>query len=217
MRDHKGNNEIGMIRDDACMKGLEKIKERILEDARREADGILENANKRADDIINKAGEKADAIKKTIGSEYEEKAAELERRILSTADLDMKKKLLDTKQRMIDKAFEGCIKHIEEMPTKDYRALIGDLLISAVQTGEEEVIFSALDDNRLDSYVITEANEKLKSMGRKGSLKLSQEKGGFKGGFILRQKGMEINCSFEALLRTLREQIEPRIAEILFQ
>lgn len=198
------------------MSGLEKIKERILEDARQEAESIIENANKRADEILSNAREKADAAREAIASEYEAKRQELKRRMLSMAQLDINKKLLEVKQHMIDAAFDECVRHIQKMPVQDYRALIVKLLLSAVQTGEEEVIFSAADDGRLDNSVINDANNKLKKMGRKGSLKLSKEKGSFNGGFILRYQGMETNSTFDSILRTIREQMEPQVAEILF-
>jgi vacuolar-type H+-ATPase subunit E/Vma4 len=37
------------------------------------------------------------------------------------------------------------------------------------------------------------------------------------GGFIVKTRGVEINNSFETLLRMERERIETEIADILFQ
>ena len=48
-------------------------------------------------------------------------------------------------------------------------------------------------------------------------LKLSDEDRGIQGGFIVKVDGVEINTSFETLLRMEREKVESEIADILFQ
>ncbi len=48
-------------------------------------------------------------------------------------------------------------------------------------------------------------------------LKLSDEDRGIQGGFIVKVDGVEINNSFETLLRMEREKVESEIADILFQ
>lgn len=198
------------------MNGLDRIGDKIIEEANLEAAKIIEEAEKKALEIKNQAVAKAEAERSKIDSQYREKQDELKRRLLSNANLDMRKRVLDTKQRMIDRAFDECLNKVSGMPVEDYRSLIKDMLLQSVVTGDEEVIFSKQDDERLDSYIITEVNDQLKAMGKKGALLLSQEKGEFKAGFILRSGGMEINSTFESLLRMIRQEIEPQVAEILF-
>ena len=47
-------------------------------------------------------------------------------------------------------------------------------------------------------------------------LTLSEETRPIQGGFILTDGPVEVNCSFEAMLRLQREQLEKPAAEILF-
>lgn len=198
------------------MNGMDKIKERILADARQEADKIISDAKSKANEIKNESEVKFAAVKERLVKEYGVKESDIRRRMISVAQLDMRKKVLETKQGMIDKAFAQCLNSIEVMPAQEYRAMIEELLLQIIQTGEEEVIFSHLDDARLGSDFITGINGKLTTMGRKGTIKISQEKGSFHSGFTLKAGGVEINNSFESILRVVREEIEPQIAKMLF-
>ena len=49
------------------------------------------------------------------------------------------------------------------------------------------------------------------------NLTFSEEKRNIEGGFILKGKGIENNNSFESLIRMERDNIETKIAELLFQ
>jgi len=198
------------------MNGMDKITERILDDARQEAERILEDAQRRAEAIKKESESKAAAVRERLIREYETKASELKGRMISVAQLDMRKKVLEVKQEMIDKAFERCLANIMEMPPKEYRKLMEELLIASVQRGDEEVVFSRLDDSRLGNDFLSGVNGRLTAMGRKGALKAAKEKGSFQGGFILRTGGVEINNTFESMLRIVREEIEPKVAEMLF-
>lgn len=198
------------------INGIDKIKERILEDAKLEAKKIIEDANIKIDEVKKNSEAKAATIKEKLNKDYEVKKSDLKRRMLSVAQLDMRKDTLQAKQSMIDKVFAQCLKTVSEMPAAEYRAIIEDLLLQTIQTGNEEIIFSKLDDARLDSNFIAGVNSRLTSMGKKGEVKVAQEKGTFNGGFILRAGGVEINSTFEAILRLAREEIESQVAQMLF-
>ena len=50
-----------------------------------------------------------------------------------------------------------------------------------------------------------------------GFLTLSEETRPIRGGFIMVDGPVEVNCAFEAMVRAQREQLEKPVAEILFQ
>ena len=50
-----------------------------------------------------------------------------------------------------------------------------------------------------------------------GLLTLSEETRNIRGGFILVDGDVEVNCAFETLVRLQREKLERRAAEILFE
>ena len=59
-------------------------------------------------------------------------------------------------------------------------------------------------------------NNRLSKKGIKAALKISNEARRIQGGFILKRRGVEVNGSFETLIRTEREEIESKVAAILF-
>ena len=49
-----------------------------------------------------------------------------------------------------------------------------------------------------------------------GMLTLSEETRNIKGGFIMVDGDVEINCAFETLVRLQREKLEKDVAQVLF-
>ncbi len=197
------------------MNGIDRISQRILEDAQAEAARIIEEAEQRARSIKDRKVKEVEKSNQKLHEENMAKAQERRRRMLSAAELEMKKETLAAKQQMIDEAMEKAKQAIMDMPKDEYRRVISKMLLESAQ-GHEEVVFSAADEERLDQSLIDQVNQELKEQGKKGELKLSPERGEFEGGFILRSGGMEINNTFGAILRMSRNHLEARLAEILF-
>jgi vacuolar-type H+-ATPase subunit H len=85
---------------------LEKIIDRILQDAQKEADGIIAENQKKADEIKKAALKDAEVLAESLFKE-EERQGELEAsRILTQARLEGKVKILSYKRTLIDKVLE---------------------------------------------------------------------------------------------------------------
>ena len=197
------------------MNGIDRISQRILDDARAEATRIVEEAQERARSLKEKKTLQAEKNNEKLYKESMEKARERKRRMLAVAELEMRKDILSVKQQMIDEAMEGVKQAIMEMPKDEYRQIVSDMLIEYAE-GDEEVFFSKADEGRLDQILLDEVNDILKGQGKKGQLRLSPDRGSFDGGFILKSGGMEINGSFGSIIRMSRDDVEARLAEILF-
>ncbi|NLW00013.1 MAG: hypothetical protein GX041_02310 [Clostridiales bacterium] len=198
------------------MTGIEKIKQRILEDAQKEADEIIKAAQDKAQGLKENKEAEAGRLKKQLTKENLEAAREHKKRILTVAQLEMRKKVLAAKQEMMDAVFSGTIDRIKNMPDDEYRKVIASALLNLPIEGDEEVVFSVYDEHRLDQKFLDQVNELLSKQGRKGCLRLAPDRGQFRAGFILRTGGIEINNSFEAVIKTLRDEMEPQVADILF-
>ena len=195
---------------------VEKIVERILQEAEEEAQKIEQEAQAEIDRI--RAGE-ADQIKdieEEASTRAEEAAREERRRRLSAADLELRKRLLTEKQGLIDQVFDRAMGKLVDMDAEAYREQIQHLLLAAVDVGDEEVIISSRDEDRITQKLLDRANEVLASQGRKGELKLSEERRDLAGGFALRRGRRETNCSLESLFASGRDVLEPLVAEQLF-
>ena len=69
------------------------------------------------------------------------------------------------------------------------------------------------DRTRYGKQAVTAANE---ALGGKGNLTLSQESRPIKGGLILSDGDVEVNCTFETLVRLQRGELEREVAKVLF-
>ena len=189
------------------MTGKEAIIEKILSDARIMANSTLEEAGKRGLEIIGEA--KCDAQifrEKNMAESYAERD-EIIRRSVTSANLEVKKLLLKTKQDEVNAAFEEA-KKVVKADKKGYLKLLSAML-SCAEDGDK-VIFSALDKDIVDEKWLTDAAKKLKKKLDFGGY------GDFCGGIILSGEGSDKNMTIEVELKTVREEHEPEIAGILF-
>ena len=67
------------------------------------------------------------------------------------------------------------------------------------------------------AYYMQMAQEAAAQITGTGRLTLSEETRPIRGGFIMVDGPVEVNCAFEAMVRAQREQLEKPVAEILFQ
>lgn len=198
------------------MEGLDKIKEKILEDAKREADKIIKDAELEAQQISEQAEKTATEKRKTLDEKAQKDAQEARRKTLAMTELDMRKEQLAVKQKMIDLAFEKTFEKLQKLEGKEYENMILGMMEKAVETGQEDIILSSNDRKKFKPELLTALNNRLSKKGIKANLKISDESRRIKGGFILKRRGVEVNGSFETLIRTEREEIESKVAAILF-
>jgi V/A-type H+-transporting ATPase subunit E len=198
------------------MAGVERIKEQILQDSESKVNIILEEGKKQAEAIINKAqlqaNEKAESIRKKAINDSLEKVKIAN----SMAELEMRKSKLLTKQNIINEVFSKVLDRLSSLDGEEYEKLILSMLLSAIETGDEEVVLSSNRKSKMSEGFIKNLNQSLVSVGKKGNVKLSDKTADIIGGFILMSQGVEINNSFEALIRLNRDEIEPKVAQILF-
>jgi len=199
------------------MAGVEKIKEKILQDAEIKANEILEKAGLQAKGIIEKANQKAVLRAKEISQKSAYEVSEKKRIINSIVELEMRKDILTAKQQAIDEVFDKVLLKMINFDNSKYEQVIFDMLMNSVESGEEEVIISEEGKKKLSPDFISKANKALEAVGKKGKLKISDETRNISGGFILTSQGVEVNNSFEAVIRLNRDEIEPKVAEIFFR
>jgi V/A-type H+-transporting ATPase subunit E len=112
---------------------------------------------------------------------------------------------------MIDRVFSETRESILEMDRGDYRRLIRAFLLGTREGGDAEVIVD-VNETRIDQEFLDEVARELGG----GRLRLSGERRGIGGGFILRSGRTETNCTLETILRDARERLETEVASILF-
>ena len=193
------------------MNGIEKITQRIASDAQAEVDCILGDARDEAGRIAANYRAQADAEAAELAAKNEKAAAEREERLVSAAQMEARKVQLAAKQEMVEKSYIQALDKLCALPEEQYVAILADLLVKASSNGKEEAVFSPEDRERVGEAAVAKANE---LSGKQ--LRLSEETQPIRGGFILKDKNVEVNCTFETLVRLQKAETAGAVAQKLF-
>jgi V/A-type H+-transporting ATPase subunit E len=201
---------------ESSMTGADKLKEKILEEARQQAKNNIERARQEAAGISNMALNEAEKRRREIIEKSRIGAAEREKRLISNAELEARNQRLKAKQEVVEEAFEKAIARLKELPSDQYVNILADMIVRAVSTGDEELILSKEDKNRIGNGIVKVVNERLKATKIKGNLRLADETRDIQGGFIVKSGDIEINNSLEAIIRMRRDKLEAEVVKTLF-
>jgi V/A-type H+-transporting ATPase subunit E len=198
------------------MNGINKITDKIAEDARLEADSIIANAKAQAAEIANKYAVLAKEESRVLLAAGEVRSKGILNRAVSAAEKESKQQLLATKQKMISKAFDIALQKLIALPENEYIDLLSRLAANASTTGSETLVLSSRDLNAYGDRILKGANEILAKAGKKDSLNLYIEAGSFESGLMLKSGKVETNCTLDAILRVSKEDLSPEVALALF-
>jgi V/A-type H+-transporting ATPase subunit E len=192
----------------------EQVVEKILSEAKAGAEKIKKQAqDKEAAEQAKLDEQLADYKGQT--DMLAQKAADAERlHLLAAARMDMAKELLAEKRRILDEVFAQARKQLLNLPDDHYRKLVINLMLKAVETGDEEVIVDK-NEKRIDQQLINQVNQRLGSDSKR-NVRLSDERQEFGGGFILKRGKVKNNVSFDVLLAQARRDLEIELAKELF-
>ena len=193
----------------------EQVVEKILSDARAEAEKIKKQADEKEAAEQAKLGEKLDKYKKQTEALAQKAGKDKKLHLLAAARMDIAKEYLAEKRKILDKVFVQAREQLQNLPDDDYRRLMTKLMLGAVETGDEEVIIDK-EETRIDQAFIKQVNREL-GPGYKGNLRLSNERQNLGGGFVLRRGKIKNNVSLEVLLAQARKELEIELAKELFE
>ena len=193
------------------MNGIEKITQRIASDAQAEVDRILGDAREEAARISANYRAQADAEAQELDAKNERAAAEQEERLISAAQMKASRLQLAAKQEMVEKAYIQALDKLCAMPKEQYVDVLAKLLVEASSNGKEEAVFSKEDREQVGKAAVEKANQ---ISGKQ--LRLSEESLPIRGGFILKDKNVEVNCTFETLVRLQKAETAGAVAKTLF-
>lgn len=195
------------------MTGIEKITGRIAADAQAEADAILAGAQAQADEITARCQAQADKAAEELLARGRAAAADREERLVSSAEMQARQLALKARQETLDEAFSLALERLRALPEEEKTDLLARLAAKASATGREQVILDGADRDACGAQVVSRANALL---GAQGALALSPAAGRFRGGLVLSDGEVEVNCTFETLVRLARSQMAGDVARVLF-
>ena len=193
------------------MNGIEKITQRIDAETQAGIDRLLTQARDDAAQTAARYQAQADKESADRKQRNEKAAAEREERLVSVAQMEARKVQLAAKQEMVEKAYDLALEKLCAMPDARYTEVLAGLLVQASSNGREEAIFSPEDRERVGKAAVDKANA---ASGKQ--LKLSKETRPLKGGFVLRDENIEVNCTFDTLVRLEKAETTGAVVKKLF-
>lgn len=219
--------------------GLEKIKEKILSEARADAEKTLGEANTKVADIMLGASERADRMRAEEEERAEKEAGAMIARSASAAEAKKRAALTAAKSAAVDRAYALAYDEVKTMPREKYVEFVSRLVALAVmeeaKTEDENIALYGAEEAELpESYeVVLNKNDREEygeeivtgvgrvvigklSRERIEKITLSHETADIDGGAIVRFGGASANMSLSSILRSVRERTEADVMKTLF-
>ena len=228
------------------MEGIEKITARIAQDAQAEISRLTAETEEKVQAVLTNAAAQAQQEANEIVEKGRMAASERLERLNSASQMERRKLELAARQEVLGEAFALALEKLCTLPEQEYIALLTKLALEASSSGKEQLILSQKDRAAVGKQVVMAVNdalvkERAPSLPEEvakskvgafvdklvhnttavvtgaGMLTLSEETRDIRGGFIMVDGDVEINCAFETLVRLQREQMEKKVADVLFE
>lgn len=192
------------------MDGLDRIEQRIRADARAEIASIEAQSAEQLSELRKEYDARLEKSRGETLAKAKQAAQERRERLASAAQMEAKKLRLGAKQEVLGEAFDLALTRLCALPQERQVDFLARMAHEASPRGAGTLIFSA-EDRALGMRVAEEANRRYDAY-----FTLSNETRPLRGGFILSQGDVEVNCSYEALIWLRRDALEHEVAKILF-
>ncbi len=192
---------------------IEKVKERIINKGKKEAESFLSEEKAKID-----KEKKLFAIskKEEFEAKFKEALFKIENEAKRKVDqkrIEADREVLSKKRAMIDELFELVMKKLSSIDSKTYKKFIEGLILRDAPKGSSVILVNKKDVSLFNENFISSLNKKL---GKDRKASLSSATVDIKGGCILKGNEVEIDDSMETLLSDERELEEISIARDLF-
>ncbi|MFW6181169.1 MAG: V-type ATP synthase subunit E [Spirochaetota bacterium] len=188
---------------------VDGIVERIIADARKEAEQILEKTWEQEQRILEEGEREADAYYERQAARLDERYRREKERAVLNRRLQERKALLEARQVWMDRAFTDAYRKLVDQPDREYAALMEKLIAASSATRDETVVFGTKGDHALLEGIIEKVN---RTLG--GSFTLAEQRGEFPWGFVLRRGKVETKLSIDSLFAYRRADLEQKAWEL---
>ena len=195
------------------MAGIDKITEKIRQDAHDEAANILREAEQTAAQQSASFLEQTRLQKERILQNAQKHADEILRTAQSSATQASRNSLLTLRRELVNEALKRALNMLIHLPDPEYFSLCANLILKNAMPGEGILMLNAKDHARLPAQFLQQVNTQLSDHQR---IVLSADTVKTDGGFYIVYNDIEINCTFSSLIRSDRERLEDIAAGILF-
>jgi len=198
--------------------GLSAIANEVIGDVQKESEAIILFAQNQAKQTLKEGKEKSVQNYQTLMNQATAKAEGERRKIASVTEVEMRNRLLQTKEGLVDTAFDKALINLKNfVKTEQYHGYLLKLIEeSAGRIGQKNLVIQV---NTKDKEWLTQdmLNRLSKKLGKE--LKLSDENEDFIGGCKIQTVDGKItyDSTIDNRLQELKSALRVEVAKILFE
>ena len=197
--------------------GLSAIANEVLADVQKEAEIIVLTSQNQAKETLELAKQQAEEKYNTVMSQATVKAEGEKRKIASVTEVEMRNRLLRSKEDLVDIAFDKALVRIKEFAgTDEYHRYLLKLIEEAAKRIDQKKL--ALQVNAKDKAWLTQDTLNRLSKKLDCELTLLDQTEDYVGGFKIQTIDRKItyDSTLDNRLRELRPILRVEVAKILF-
>lgn len=197
------------------MSGLDDILNLIDMQQKEAENSIIQAALKKAETIKAGGEEKATNAYNSFMKNASADAEKDYENACSSADAEMKRRILNCKVKLIDKAVEKVLFKLDSLPPKEYFDLVLRFAERHIRPEKGNISLGKNDLSRITPDFESRLNEIAKIKG--GDITLSEKPADIESGFILSYGLISENCSFRSILESEKDSVRDTAASFLFR
>lgn len=196
------------------MTGLDKITEKILLEAQKNAEKIIVDAGIEVKKILTEARAEAKAKSGEIIDRAENDAKKKNAIAKSSAESITRNRYLEIRNAILNDIISAAYLKIERLSDEEYFDLIKKLCIKNVQPGECVMYMSSYDYSRMPENFEEQINSEVFETG---AVQISSETIDVENGFILKYDGFEVNCTLRSVFDESMDRLKDSLSSVLFR
>jgi vacuolar-type H+-ATPase subunit E/Vma4 len=197
--------------------GLSAIANEVLDDVQKEAEAIVLSAEKQAKETLKAQKEQALQNYQTLINQAKTRAEGERRKIASVTEVEMRNRLLQTKEGLVEIAFDKALTKLKGfVATEEYHNYLLNLIKEVAKNLDQKnlvVQVNSQDKEWLTQDMLDKIAKKLHL-----ELKLSEQSEDFIGGCKIQTLGGKITLdnTIDNRLKELKPTLRVEVAKILF-
>ena len=199
------------------MIGLEKVTDRILSEARADADRKLDEAKEKKQEIDTQTEENLNVLRQQMEREVAEESQNILSRARSTAEMQDRNIVLAQKCASLDATFAAAERELCDLPAVEYIPLVVSLASPAVKTSPVGCTCAVSLNQRDTASCAKAVVEALSRAFPDRKFVLSGKTVPVSGGAVLDFGDTDADCSVHAALGELRPSLEGPLCVMLFE
>ena len=203
-------------------ESIRKIVEAIQTEIKEKANEVILTSQAKAKEILENAKKTSEEHKKRISEKGIQEAEMEKNKIIAQARLEARRMRLSAQEGLIEDVFKSAEERLRLVKDDEYKKILEKLVIeSALHLGTNEIeILTDVKGKTLLYKFLSEISEKVKIKSESGPISLTiSDEVITKSGIIVRSKDerMEIDNTLETRIKRIKENLRPKVAEILFK